>query len=173
VRIEPDSAAPFGLPFDSAFGRTVASPAQGLEVFGRVPLWPRGVSVTGNFNYWDDVGRLLYLPVRGWRVALELHTLPLPSGNLEILGRFEHQRREAMLVRNPASLDPEDPQNPPSAYVSMPIRDLLNGYLQIRVIDVRAFIHWYDLLGAGREDFPGRTAKGPRILYGVKWQLFN
>jgi len=170
IRIDADSAAPFGLPFDSAFGRTIAEPAQGLEVFGRIPLWPRGMSVTGNFNYWDKVGGLLYLPSRSWRVALELHTLPLPSGNLEILGRLEHQRREAMLERNPEPANPDDPN---SGYTTMPARDLLNAYLQIRVIDVRAFIHYYDILGAGRADFPGRTVPGPRILYGVKWQLFN
>jgi hypothetical protein len=173
VRLEADSAAPFGLPFDSAFGRTLARPAQGLEVFGRVPLWPRGVSVTGNFNYWDDIGTLLYLPLRSWRLALELHTLPLASGNLEILGRLEHQRREAMLERNPDSAVPVDPENPPTPFLTMPIRNLINGYLQIRIIDVRAFIHWYDLTGAGREDFPGRAVGGARILYGVKWQLFN
>ena len=174
VRIEADSAAPFGLPFDSAFGRSrVSGPAQGLEVFGRVPIWPGVVSVTGNFNYWDDVGLLLYLPTRSWRVALELHTLPLASNNLEILGRLEHQRREVMLERNPDSAVPGDPQNPPEQFTQMPIRNLLNAYLQIRVIDVRAFIHYYDLLGAGREDFPGRKASGPRIFYGVKWQLFN
>lgn len=173
IRLDPDSAAPFGLPFDSAFGRSIAEPAQGLEVYGRVPIWPRGFSITGNFNYWDKVGGLLYLPLRSWRVALELHTEPLASRNLEILGRIEHQRREAMAERNPESLNPGDPQNPPNPYVTMPIRDLVNGYLQIRVIDVRAFIHYYDLLGAGREDFPGRVAGGPRILYGVKWQLFN
>jgi hypothetical protein len=173
VNLEPDSAAPFGLPFDSAFGRSFTGPAQGLEVYGRVPIWPRGFSITGNFNYWDKVGGLLYLPLRSWRVALELHTEPLASRNLEILGRLEHQRREAMLERNPASANPEDPENPPDPFVTMPIRNLVNGYLQIRVIDVRAFIHYYDLLGDGREDFPGRVAGGPRILYGVKWQLFN
>jgi len=78
-----------------------------------------------------------------------------------------------MLERNPDAVNPPDPENPPPAYIGMPIRNLLNGYLQIRIIDVRAYIHWYDLLGDGREDLPGRLARGPRILYGVKWQLFN
>jgi len=173
VKLKPDSAAPFGLPFDSAYGRTYATTAQGMEVFGRAPLWPRGVSVTGNFNYWNKVGGLLYLPSRSWRAALEVHTLPIPSGNLEILARLEHQRREVMLERNPESLDPPDPDNPPSPYLQLPFRNLVNAYLQIRIIDVRAFIHYYDLFGNGREDFLGRPVNGPRILYGVRWQLFN
>jgi len=172
VRIEADSAAPFGLPFDQVFGRTRATPAQGFEAFGRIPLRPRGLSFTGNFTYWDKLGGLLYLPARSWRLALELHTLPLASQNLEILARVEHQRRGAMLERNIESLDPEDPQNPPSAYTEMPSRDLVNAYLQIRIVDVRAFVGVYDWLNAEREDFPGRIAR-PRVFYGVKWQLFN
>lgn len=170
VTMEADSSRSFGLPFEPEFTPYFIEDASGLEVFGRVPLWPRGLAATGSFTYWDKATGWLYLPSRNWRVAAELHTLPLASRNLEILGRLEHQRREAMLIPNP-DYDPEIEES--SRFRSMPPRDLLNGYLHIRIIDVRAFIHWYDLLGKFREDIPGQVIRGPRILYGVKWQLFN
>jgi hypothetical protein len=55
----------------------------------------------------------------------------------------------------------------------MDAQQLLNGYLQIRIIDVRAFIQWEDMLGKGRVEIPDRITPGPRVYYGVKWQLFN
>jgi hypothetical protein len=57
--------------------------------------------------------------------------------------------------------------------VPLPSNQVLNGYLQIRIIDVRIFLQSEDMLGKGRLDIPNRTIPGPRLYYGVKWELFN
>jgi hypothetical protein len=98
------------------------------------------------------------------RGALELHALPLASGNLELFGRLEVVRRGALLGPPPASGEPG---------VDMPARTLVNGYLQIRIIDVRIFIRSEDMAGQIVQDLPGLDIQGPRLLYGVKWNFWN
>jgi hypothetical protein len=134
-----------------------------------VTVWPRVLTAYGAFNTWTEAPGWIYIPTRSWRAGLELHTLPLASDNLEILARAESQRRGPMLVPGlgpPAEGMPPTPQE-------LPGQNLLNAYLQIRIIDVRAFIQWSDVLAVRREDLPGRIINGRRIIYGVKWQLFN
>ncbi|MBR9990582.1 MAG: hypothetical protein KFH98_12550, partial [Gemmatimonadetes bacterium] len=59
------------------------------------------------------------------------------------------------------------------AYSRLPAFTTADAYLQIRVIDVRAFIRWEDILGNDIVELPGRVQRGPRIFYGVKWDLWN
>ena len=49
----------------------------------------------------------------------------------------------------------------------------MNIYIEIRVIDVRVFGRFEDLAGQNIEDLPGLVVRGPRILYGVKWNFWN
>jgi hypothetical protein len=168
IRLDADAAGPFGLPFDSILPAQPARSAQGFEVFGRAAVLPRLFSVYGTFSAWDEAPGWLYLPTRSWRAGLELHTLPLASRNLEILGRVESERRGPMRVPDVAPLEGGIP-----ALVTMPAKHMVNAYLQIRVIDVRAYVRWDDILAARREDLPGRSISGRRIFYGVKWQLFD
>ena len=72
----------------------------------------------------------------------------------------------SVLAFDPAALDGA------GAYSRLPAYTTADGYLQIRVIDVRAFIRWEDILG-NIEDLPGRIQRGPRLFYGVKWNLWN
>lgn len=167
IEMDQDRALPFGLPFDRAAAPLPTGTARGVEAHGRLRLFG-DLAVESWMTNWVDARNWTYLPARSWRTALELHTLPLPSGNLEILARAEAVHRSGMLA-----FDPEGAAGGGSAARPMPPWTTAHIYLQIRVIDVRMFLRWEDLPGAGVEDLPGRVQRGPRIFYGVKWDLWN
>jgi hypothetical protein len=167
VNIDQDWAWPFGTPFDAAAFPQPIEAAQGLEAHGRVVIWPDYLTLSSWITDWREAEGWTYLPTRSWRTALELHALPLASGNLEIFGRAEAHMRGSMLGFDAAALDGV------GAYTRLPAYTTADGYLQIRVIDVRMFIRWDDVLGNEIEELPGRIHRGTRIFYGVKWHLWN
>lgn len=167
VNLEQDMAYPFGLPFDTAALPVAAESARGIEASGRLVIVPGWIAVDGSITDWSRAVGWTYMPLRTWRSALELHALPLPSGNLEILGRLEATQRGKNLVYQ----GPVD--EAPASTVVIPGYTRIDGYLQIRIIDVRAFLRWEDLTGQQIMDLPGRFHRGPRIFYGVKWNMWN
>jgi hypothetical protein len=168
VALDQDRARPFGLPFDSAGLTVAAGPARGLEASGRLIIVPGWLAIESWISEWRDNAGWVYLPSRSWRTALELHTVPLPSGNLEILARLEGTQRGTVLVYEPIRTGPDDP-----GLGQVPAQTVFHAYLQIRVIDVRIFLRWEDLTEQQIEDLPGRMIRGQRIFYGVKWNLWN
>lgn len=168
VRLSGDVGAPFGLPFDSAFVGSPVGERDGVEAWGRLGLFRNRIALDGSYTFWQHAQDWIYLPTRNWRVAAETHFSPLESGNLEIFGRLESVRRGPMLAFSGI-----DPVGGGQITAPLPSSHQLNGYLQIRVIDVRAFIQYEDMLNKGRLDIPGRFIRGPRFFYGVKWELLN
>jgi hypothetical protein len=169
--LSQDRAYPFGLPFDSAGTPIPADDARGIEAFGRLIVIPRWLAIESSISEWTEAAGWAYVPVRSWRTALESRPRLIDSDNLEILGRLEFAQRSATLVFSPtATADPEIPAT--EAVLSGPRVD---GYLHVRVIDVRMFLRYEHLLGNSREilHLPGRPLPGPRIFYGVKWNLWN
>lgn len=168
LKVETDSVTTFGLPFDRTPVLYQGSDVQGGEIQGRIPLpLIKGLYAQGSLTHWQSGVRGLYLPDRLYRAGIELHTSPLRSGNLEILLRLEQIHRGVMLVPNPLTGEDEP------ALIEMPATDLIDGYLQIRIIDVRAYLRYEDMSGQDAPDVLGRPLRGPRIFYGVKWQFFN
>lgn len=167
ITLEQGAARPFGTIFDRAAPVQALGRAQGLEAHGRVVIWRDYLTLSSWITDWRSAEGWTYLPSRSWRTALELHALPLPSGNLEIFGRAEAHMRGSALAFDPAALDGA------GSFIRMPAYTTADAYLQIRVIAVRAFIRWEDILGNAIEDLPGRIQHGPRIFYGVKWELWN
>jgi hypothetical protein len=167
VSVDQAFAFPFGLPFDQTALPVPVNTAQGLEARGQIVLWPRFLTLSSWITDWREAEGWTWLPSRSWRTALELHTVPLPSGNLEIFGRAEAHMRGSVRAFDAAAADGL------GGYTTLPAQTTANGYLQIRVIDVRAFIRWEDILGNDIVEIPGRVYRGPRIFYGVKWELRN
>lgn len=171
LHLEQDRSLPFGLPFDSLGVPNATNPARGFEAFGRLVLLPGWFALESWYTNWTQATGWTYLPVRTWRTALELHTLPLPSGNLEILGRLEGAYRGGMLAYASEPITSETTSYQPVE--ALPGYTLFHGYLQIRIIDVRIFLRYEDLLSNEIELLPNRIHRGPRLMYGVKWNLWN
>jgi len=164
VRVEADSVVAFGLPSDIAQAVLPGGDVSGWESWGRVPLIRDWLYAYGTYTLFTGGARWTYLPASQLQGTLELHSLPLPSGNLELIGRFEAFRRGVML-------GPPASDSLPGS--DIPARTLLNASFQIRIIDVRIFMRFDDLLGQDVEDVTGLFIKGPRIFYGVKWNFWN
>lgn len=163
VRVETDSVPAFRQPFDSAARHFAGGAVSGWEAFGRLPLLVDWLALDGSFLRWTSGARWVYMPAVQWRAGLELHAIPLPSGNLEIFGRAEAVHRGEMAA--PAATG--------AGLETMAARTVYSSYLQIRIMDVRIFVRSDDMLGADAEDLPGRRVPGPRLIYGVKWQFWN
>jgi hypothetical protein len=163
-----DAAYPFGLPFDSAAPPVIPGDARGVEAYGRVVVVPGWLALESQISEWVEAPGWMYVPSRSWRTSLELHALPLPSGNLELLGRLDATQRSGVLVFLPGP-----PAEEASPITSVPAHTRVDAYIHIRVIDVRMFLRWEDLMGQEIEQLPGRVNRGPRIFYGVKWNLWN
>ena len=171
VVLDQDLAAPFGLRLDEDLGRATAAEAStGVEAYVSVPLLRRWLRLDGWYTYWTETGGRPYLPEDEGRAALEFHDV-FYTGNLEPTLRFEVVRRGAALTPR-ADDDPEEPGFP--APLASQAYTLFNAYLQVRVIDVRAFVlveNVFNLRGAA--DVPGRPFPGARAIYGIRWYFRN
>lgn len=166
VRLHVDSVFTFGAPFDSIVRGYPGGENHGYELEGSVPLFTPALRAEGSYVRWLGSDRWIYLPLEQGRGGLVLHALPLKSGNLEILGRAEVTRRGAVLM--PTAPGAEEPT------IELPGRLLYSTYLQIRVVTVRAYIRWENINSPMElMDFPDRSLPGQRVIYGVKWELWN
>lgn len=168
LHAKTDLGVPFGLPFDRAGLPYFGALSTGWEVSGRVPIpLLKGLYAQGMITDWQSGNVSLYMPNRMFRTGLEYHALPMKSGSLELLGRIELVHRGAMLAPDVGVTSPSaDP-------VALPEISYIDAYLQIRIIDVRAFLRYEDLQGQEIAEVTNRLLRGPRLFYGVKWEFFN
>lgn len=187
VRVEAETVAGFGLAFDPAAPRFAGGVATGFEAIALLPTGWAPLRLEGWYVGMERPEGWLYLPDRSWRAGLVYHHLPLPSGNLEILARAEHVFRGRMTTPCTAALlcDDDDPED---GRVSVGAYGATNLELSIRVVTVRAFIRWENILHRRfQQDLPfGYPARplepggqdflalpGQHIVYGVKWEFWN
>ncbi|MGI9179304.1 MAG: TonB-dependent receptor [Longimicrobiaceae bacterium] len=163
LALDTDLIVPFGLSFDREIDPYVGEVATGVETFFSLPTFYRPLRVEGAYTRWLDVGGWPYLPQEQWRGGLSFHGL-FYTGNLEPTIRAEVVHRGPAIVPTPGG--------EAFAAVSNPYT-LVNFYMQIRVLDVRAFISWENILHQQVADVPGRLLTGQRALYGVRWFFFN
>jgi hypothetical protein len=171
LKAKSDSATTFGLPFDHSRRFYFGSDATGWEVNGRVPIpWIKGLYLQGMATEWYSGNVSLYMPTRLYRAGAELHSIPLKSRNLEILGRIEVVHRGNMLVPN--FDEPVEGEEPVTELAATPVESI-DAYLQIRVMAIRAFMRYEDLTQQNVAEITGRVIRGPRLFYGVKWEFWN
>lgn len=164
LHAETDSVVTFGLPGDSAAPVLPGGSLNGWEAFARVPLRSDWLSASFAYTTWSSGTRWAYVPGSSLSAALDLHALPLESGNLELIGRFQ------ILQRGDVAAPPPVPGDP---LVTLASRTRFSGYFQIRIIDVRLFVRFEDIQGGYLTDLPGLDIRGPRLVYGVKWNFWN
>lgn len=157
--------APFGLEFDRRFAAVDAEAASGVELRADLPL-PRGgnaLRLEGWYAHWLSGADRPYLPQSQGRVAAVLHNR-FYDGHLEPTLRVEAVHRGASLV----------PRLDTNALVRVPGHQMLNLFLQIRILDLQAFLVLENLTALrGAQEVPGFERPGSNLLYGFRWIFRN
>lgn len=170
IRTTADTVPAFGLPTEGTLPRPAGGEATGLELIVHLPTGWDPLTVQGWYVGMNRPAGWLYLPEHHWRAGLVYHHFPLPSGNLELFARAEHRFRGRMTV--PATAEPEP--GPLPGLTEVGSMRTTNLELSIRVLTVRAFFRWDNMLNRRpQQDLPAFTHPGQHVLYGVKWEFLN
>lgn len=163
LALDADRVAPFGLGFDAFAPPAEPTPASGAEAFFDLPLRYSALRLQGSYTRFSDTGGRPYLPLEHGRLGVAFHGV-YREGNLEPTLRAEVVHRGSAIVPDPAG----------AAFESTSARHTaLNLYAQIRVVNVRIFLLWENLLDATGADVPGYPLPGVRAVYGVRWIFHN
>lgn len=207
VETESDSLFFLGLPSDRSVvdqpGMTQAGGSRtGFEVAARIPLYPKGFSLVGWWQKWDQAEdiwvaaqdstgapQLLtggdapwrYMPNQSYQAALSFHDTFKPTGNLEVWFDLGARGRDPMALPFAntdedvlASLAGLEAEETPFVPSVAPFYQSWYVRLQIRIVTVRAFIMWENFtLRQQNQDYLGRVLPASRSLYGVRWTLWN
>jgi hypothetical protein len=152
------------MPFGFAYERGLA-PADGgtvgaVEASLSVPLVWRQLRLDAHVTDFLAQPARPYLPRRFGRAALEYHWI-YRGGALEPTLRAEAVVRDAALAPDPET-GSLDRRTEPYAF--------LNLFVQVRVLDVRAFWRMENLVNrTDAEDVPGFALPGNRAMFGVRW----
>jgi hypothetical protein len=153
---------PYGLPFDAGIDALATEAATGFEALASVPI-AGGLRLEAAGSTWLGRGGRPYLPTHEVRAAAVFHGI-FYTGNLEPRFRLEAVYRGSALVPDAGGT---------SFTAEVEPYTLFNAYVQIRVIDVRAFLAYENLLATRLAfDVPGAPL-GPRAHYGVRWYFRN
>ncbi len=166
VRVDADLLPPFRLPFDRGAQLPEGGVRTGFEVEGRVPLDPvlSGLTLTGTGQFWDDAPGWSYLPERSWTGALAWYHTGY-DGKLEVWTDLGLRGRDPMPVPQAAAGTGE-----PVA----PFTQAWFARVQVRVVTVRVFVQWENLTyRLENADIPGRAQPQTRVMYGVRWTMWN
>lgn len=165
LAVSADTVLSFGLDSEPSWGGVAGGEARGYEVMLGLPTGVDPIRLEGWYVGMDAPPGWFYLPKHNGRLGLVYHHLPLPSGNLELFARLEHIYRGRMNV-------PGEPEG--AAYQQVGTYRATNFELAIRVVTVRAFLRWENLMHRlEQRDLPAYQAPGQRILWGVKWEFWN
>ena len=181
ITVEADSIWPTQLLFDRG-GLVLPQPERrGIEVTGRIPLWPRGLSFLGEVQLWEteDSTALgsLYFPEHQYRGSFTFHRRFFPTGNFELWVDLGARGRAEMKVPQPDGQIPplpateDDPVGIPSV---VPFYQDWYLRLQMRVLDLIIFGTVENVTyRKNNQDVPGRLLPITRGFYGVRWTFWN
>lgn len=165
LTVDPDSLHPTGLPWDRGGPSVATEGRMGWELYASLPLSRilDGLSLEADARFWNE-GAWPYTPNTSWQARLRYHDVFFDSGNLEVWGDVGMQARDAMAV---PILEGDQ---------RLGVPDYQNGFarLQIRVVSVRIFVTWENFtFREENQDIPGRRFPQSRLMYGVRWTLWN
>ncbi len=170
LSVEADSLHPLGLPTDRAGLVVPGGTRKGFEVAGNLPLILRGLALRGNYQWWDEEPAMRYLPLQSWQAELAFERTLLQSGNLEILASVGAQGRDPMLLPLLSSESTPEEQ----VFEVSPWYQSWYARLQIRVMTFRIYVTAENLVRKpDNQDYLGRLFPIARIMYGVRWTLWN
>lgn len=168
VTVGAGQVAPFGFSFDRDLEPVMAGAVSGVEAYADLPVpWTGGaLRLDVHASRWTDTGSRPYLPAQEARLGLEYHTVRI-EGQFEPTIRIEAVHRGETLVPSTDGTGFD--------FVTPPYT-LMNFFLQLRILDVRAFLIWENPthnrlaldLPAGLGFQPGQ-----RVIYGARWMFRN
>ena len=170
VAVEADSIWPTQLLFDRG-GLVLPQPRRrGLELTGRVPLWPRGLSLLGEVQLWEAadsaVAGPLYFPEHQYRGSFTFHRSYFPTGTFEVWVDIGARGRAEMSVPHPDSTA--------GGASVVPFYQDWYMRLQLRVLDLNIFATVENVtFRRNNQDVPGRLLPITRGFYGVRWTFWN
>jgi hypothetical protein len=161
-----NTVAPFGFWFDRGQPAVSGGTVSGVEAYASVPVLWRQLRADVQYTDFFQVPERPYTPARYGRAALEYHWI-YRGGNLEPTVRMEVIGRDAATLLNPVTGVPD---------VRTRRYALMNLFVQVRVLDVRAF--WrldnltnynsaYDVVPQNLTGLAGLP--GVRAMFGVRW----
>jgi hypothetical protein len=169
VRSDVDRVVPFGLPFDLGVA-PVETPAMSfVEVYGSVPVIWTALRVDGWYTRVLGDDARPYLGLDYGRAGVEFHNTFF-GGNFEPTARLEAVFRGPQSTLGAAGADGTAPVfgAPTETYA------IFNFSLQLRILDVRAFIVAENMLNRSDAfDVTGQPFAGYRATYGFRWFLRN
>jgi hypothetical protein len=195
LKAEADSLFLLGLPTDRVGATQAGGSRDGFEVSGRIPLYPKGFSLVGWWQKWDQAEEVYtspadtaadpelvsegqvpwrYLPRQSYQASLSFHDTFKESGNLEVWFDLGVRGRDPMAVPFPLDIEWAEEEEPRMVPSMVPFYQSWYIRLQIRIVTVRAFFMWENFTVRDQnQDYPGRILPATRSLYGVRWTLWN
>ena len=195
LKTESDSLFLLGLPTDRDGDTQAGGSRDGIEVSARIPIYPKGFSLVGWWQKWDQAEDMWttpkdsaaspellpetkipwrYLPRQSYQASLSFHDTFKPTGNLEVWFDLGVRGRDPMAVPFLEEIEVGDDVDPRMVPTMVPFYQSWFVRLQVRIVTVRAFIMWENFtIRQQNQDFPDRILPSTRSFYGVRWTLWN
>ncbi len=195
LKSESDSLFLLGLPTDRSGETQAGGSRDGFELSARIPIYPKGFSLVGWWQKWDQAEDVWttpedstgspelvpedkvpwrYLPRQSYQASLSFHDTFFPTGNLEVWFDLGVRGRDPMAVPFPEEVEVGEEGDTRMVPTMVPFYQSWFVRLQIRIVTVRAFIMWENFtIRQQNQDYPGRILPATRSLYGVRWTLWN
>ncbi len=170
VGLSTDSLPPFGLPMDREAAFAPGGETGAVEVSADVPIPVlEGLRLRASAVRTVVGETQRYVPATVWDAGLVFHDTFFPTDNLEVWVDAGAKGRDRMLVAVPLPGEGEVGAGSFSRYQP-------HWYfrLQIRVVTVRAFLNWENATNrVENHDFLDRPLPGMRVVWGIRWTMWN
>jgi hypothetical protein len=163
--LDADDVAPYGFVFDRGLTPRAGEALTGVEAYASLPVLWSELRLDGWYTRFFGEPEIPYLPVQMGRLGFTFND-SYRGGNLEPTLRLELVGRDETLAPDLTGATITDVVTP--RYV------LVNAFLQIRILDIRIFYRFDNLLNRRTTfDVPGTLLPGGRALFGVRWFFRN